>query len=238
MSILIEVALGTVDDARAAQDAGADRIELNSALELGGLTPSLGALRLVRTSVTLPVIAMVRPRPGGFVYSPGETLTMQRDAELLCGEGAAGVAFGFLNTDRNIDVRATEAIVKQVAGKCETVFHRAFDLTADPLAALETLIELGVTRVLTSGQARSAAEGIELIQTLIERARGRIEVLPGAGITAANARYIVERTGAGQLHGSFSEKRADFAGIVCDGAYRATSAEMIRATRAALGATV
>jgi copper homeostasis protein len=179
---------------------------------------------------------MLRPRAGGFVYSPGEILTIQRDADLLGAEGVAGVAFGFLTSDRTIDSAATRALVRQLGGKVETVFHRAFDVSPDPLEALETLVDLGVTRVLTSGQARGAAEGSEVIRKLIERARERIEILPGCGITAANARSIVERTGARQVHGSFSEMKQDFAGVVCDGAYRATSAAMIRATREALRA--
>jgi copper homeostasis protein len=148
----------------------------------------------------------------------------------------AGVVFGFLKGNRTIDREATRELVRQVGGKVETVFHRAFDVTPDPLEAMETLIDLGVTRVLTSGQARGAAEGAEVISKLIERARGRIEILPGAGITAANARDIVERTGARQVHGSFSEVKQDFAGVVCGGTYRATGAAMVRATREALRA--
>jgi copper homeostasis protein len=234
MSILIEVAAGTVDDAVAAREAGADRVELNGGLELGGLTPSVGAVRLVREGARLPVIAMLRPRAGGFVYSQGEVKTIRRDAEVLCAEGVAGVAFGFLKGDRTIDLDATRELVRQLGGKVEAVFHRAFDVTPDPLAALETLVDLGLTRVLTSGQARGATEGAEVIRRLVERARGRIEILPGAGITAANARQIVERTGARQLHGSFSEVKHDSAGMVCEGAYRATSAARVRATREAL----
>ena len=234
MSILIEVAAGTVEDALAAREGGADRVELNAGLELGGLTPSVGALRLVRESAGLPVVVMLRPRPAGFVYSATEMLTVRRDAEVFCAEGATGVAFGFLKSDRTIDLNATRALVTQLGRKVETVFHRAFDLTPDPLVALEALIDLGVTRVLTSGQASSAAQGAELIRNLIERARGRIEVLPGGGIRATNARSIVRRTAATQLHGTFSEKREDFAGVVCDGGYRVTSAAMIRATREAL----
>jgi copper homeostasis protein len=234
MSILIEVAAGTVDDAVAAREGGADRVELNGGLELGGLTPSVGTVRLVREAAGLPVIAMLRPRAGGFVYSPRELLTIQRDADLLVADGVAGVAFGFLNSDRTIDVHATRKLVRQLGGKVETVFHRAFDVTPDPLAALETLVDLGVTRVLTSGQARTAAAGAELIRKLVARARGRIEILPGSGITAVNVRSIVEQTGARQVHGSFSKTKQDFAGVVCDATYRATSAALIRATREAL----
>jgi copper homeostasis protein len=235
MAILLEVAIATLADARVARAAGADRLELNAALELGGLTPSLGTLALIQETVLLRVIAMLRPRPGGFGYSDAEFLSMQRDADLLLAQGAAGLAFGILRGDRTIDVDRTRALVRQISPSREAVVHRAFDLTTDPLAALESLIDCGVTRILTSGQKPTAVAGADLIGQLIERAGGRIEILPGAGVTPDNAAALIARTGATQLHGSFSEVVEDRAQPICEGGYRATSARLVAATRAAVG---
>jgi copper homeostasis protein len=178
---------------------------------------------------------LIRPRPGGFVYGDDPFLTMRRDADLALAHGADGLVFGLLRSDHSIDRPRTSALVAQ-AGRRQTVFHRAFDLTPDPFAALETLIDLGVTRVLTSGQQPAAPDGADLIRRLIERAAGRIEILPGAGVTPANAAALIARTGATQLHGTFSVPRANPAGPVCDGGYRATSAQLIADTRTALRA--
>lgn len=232
--ILLEVAVSTVDDARTAHAEGADRLELNAALELGGLTPSMGTLLAVKEATPLPVVVMVRPRAGGFVYSEAEFATMLRDVELAVRHGADGVATGVLNGDRTIDRIRTRALLERLDGRVEGVFHRAFDLTPDPLAALETLIELGVKRVLTSGQQSGALEGGQLIGRLIERAAGRIEVLPGSGVTAGNVAAVVAMTGADQVHGSFSEEASDYAGPVCPARYRVTSALRLRETRAVL----
>jgi copper homeostasis protein len=233
--ILIEVAVGGVEGARVAHECGADRIELNAGLELGGLTPSLGALLEVRSETPLPVITMVRPRAGGFVYSADEFRTMERDVELMLEHGAEGVAFGVLTADGKLDLMRTRALSERVGrARRDVVFHRAFDRTPDPFTALDQLIDLGVRRVLTSGQRASAVEGADLIRRLIEHARGRIEVLPGAGIRAGNVAELVRVTGAGQVHGSFSERRVDPAGPVGEGGYVVTSARELRETRGAL----
>jgi len=163
---------------------------------------------------------------------------MRRDADLLLSHGAAGLAFGLLTDERTIDVPRTRALLRQIGPNRQSVFHRAFDVTADPFAALETLIDLGFKRVLTSGQARSAPAGAELIRRLIERAAGRIEILPGGGITADNAAALIAQTAAIQLHGSFSVPCDDRADPVCDGRHRVTSAQRLQATRAALARRV
>jgi len=231
MPILIEVAIATLADAQTAHQAGATRLELSSALQLGGLTPSLGTLQTIKSTIPLPIIAMLRPRPAGFVYSPSDFITMHRDAALLLESGAAGLAFGFLTSDRKLDIPRIAQFVKLITTN-QSVFHRAFDLVPNPLEALERLIDLGITRILTSGQKPAAAEGADLIQKLIERAAGRIEILPASGITPENAADLVAQTGATQLHGSFSEPREDPAMPVCPSQYSATSARRIRAIRA------
>jgi copper homeostasis protein len=166
--ILLEICCGSLDDAIEAEAGGADRLELCSALFLGGLTPSLGTIVEADRRLAIPFLAMVRPRGGGFRYSAPEFASMERDVELARGR--------------------------------ETVFHRAFDVTPDPFVALDQLVDLGITRVLTSGQKDSVPEGAPLIRRLLEHADGRIEVLPGGGIAAWNVRECVERTGCRQVH--------------------------------------
>ena len=208
--VLLEVCIATADDATAAGAGGADRLELNGALELGGLTPSAGTLAEVRAACGLPVVGMVRPRPGGFCYSAAEFRTMRRDADALLAGGAVGVVFGILDAGGRVDAGRCGEIVRQVGPAAEgAVFHRAFDYTPEPFEALEQLIDLGVRRVLTSGQRPTAGEGAELIAELVRRARGRIEILPGSGVRAGNAAALVDWTGCDQIHGSFREKCPD-----------------------------
>jgi copper homeostasis protein len=212
--VTVEICIASVDDAVAAAGGGADRVELNAALEVGGLTPSLGTLLEVRSAVSLPVIAMARPRPGGFCYSGAEFRTLRRDVDVALDHGADGVAFGLLTPDGRVDVRQCRQVVEQVGsrpgGRFQgAVFHRAFDFTPDPLEALDTLIDLGIQRVMTSGQRRTAVEGADLIAALVRRAAGRIEILPAGGIRPGNAAALLARTGCDQLHASLRERRAD-----------------------------
>lgn len=198
-STLLEICCGSAEDAMEAAAGGADRVELCSALFIGGLTPSLGSLIEVKRQAQVPVIAMNRPRQAGFCYSPTEFGVMERDAELLVENGADGVVFGVLNADGTVDLKRTRNLRERIGGR-QAVFHRAFDVTPDPFRALEELIDLGIIRVLTSGQKNGAPEGAELIKQLRERAEGRIEILPGAGITIENVREFVGRTGCEQVH--------------------------------------
>jgi copper homeostasis protein len=206
--VLLEVPVASVEDALAAQAGGADRIELNAALALGGLTPSLGTLIEVKSAVALPVLVMIRPRPGGFAYGGPDFQVMRRDAELALRQGADGIAFGILTGEGRVDGDHCRRLLRQV-GDREAVFHRAFDVTPDPFAALEQLIELGFRRVMTSGQEESAYNGVKLIAELIRRAAGRIEVLPAAGINRFTVTDVVARTGCGQVHASLRMKRDD-----------------------------
>jgi copper homeostasis protein len=203
MRRILEVCVTSADEARASEVAGADRLELNAALALDGLTPSPGMLQSVLEATALPVIAMVRPRPGGFCPSDADFAAMQIDVEWLCEAGAAGIAFGVLQPDGSIDAPRCRRIREIVAGRGEVVFHRAFDAVADPFVALEQLIDLGLTRLMTSGGAPTALAGAEIIRQLIERARERIEILPAGGIGPDNVRQLVARTGCRQIHGSF-----------------------------------
>lgn len=206
--LLIEVCCGSTDDTIEAEKGGAARVELNSALFLGGLTPSLGSIIETKKRLSIPVIVMIRPRAGGFCYTEGEMAVMLHDARLAIEHGADGLAFGILTQDGSIDADRCRQIVELVGAK-DAVFHRAFDVTPDPLDALDQLVELGFTRILTSGQQKSVPEGAELIKKLIDYAGDRIEILPGGGIRRHNILAIVEQTAARQVHLSAFEQRSD-----------------------------
>lgn len=206
--VLMEICVASVDDAVAAVAAGADRLELNSALVLGGLTPSSALFTEVRRRVLVPVIPMVRPRAGGFAYSDADFEVMLRDARSFVGGGADGLAFGVLKPNGTVDPDRCRQL-RDVCGGRQAVFHRAFDVSPDPFEALEVLIDLGFTRVMTSGQAESALAGAELIAELRRRAAGRIEVLPAAGINPQTAAEFVARTGCDQIHASVRTTSSD-----------------------------
>jgi copper homeostasis protein len=199
--VLLEICVASVDDAVAAVAHGADRLEVNSALSLGGLTPSAGLFAEVRRRVTVPLIAMVRPRSGGFCYSANDFQVMRRDAEALLHAGADGIAFGILTADGEVDRNRCRQL-RDSCGDRDAVFHRAFDVTPDPFAALDALIDLGFTRVLTSGRAESALRGADRLVGLRYRATGRIEILPASGINSTIAAELVRRAGCDQVHAS------------------------------------
>jgi copper homeostasis protein len=197
-----------VDDCIAAESGGADRIELCAAIATGGLTPSLGTLIEAKRRVRIPLVAMVRPREGGFCHSEEDFATMQRDAALLLEHGADGIVFGVLDSDGSVDTKRCGELLEVAGGKA-AVFHRAFDVVPDPSRALGELIDLGFTRVLTSGQKKTAVDGRELIGRLIAQAGPRIEVLAGGGVRAHNVRQLVEVTHCTQVHMTAFSARID-----------------------------
>ncbi|MGE5110069.1 MAG: copper homeostasis protein CutC [Acidobacteriaceae bacterium] len=198
-NVLLEVCCGSLDDAIEAERGGAQRVELCSCLFLGGLTPSIGSVIEARRRLKIPIIAMVRPRGGGFCYTQAEFAAMQHDARAMLDAGAEGVVFGILNPDGTIDIERNR-VLREIAGSHQSVFHRAIDVTPDPFSALEQLISLGFTRVLTSGQHDSVPEGLDLIRQLIERAGDRIEIMPGGGIKPYAIPEILRVTRCRQLH--------------------------------------
>ena len=205
-NIIIEICCGSYEDALAAYRGGVRRIELNNALYMGGLTPSLASLKLTKKNTDMKVICMVRPRGGGFCYSQEDFEVMKLDGEFLMANGADGLAFGCLNSDCTIEESQTAAlteIVKKYNG--EAVFHRAFVCTADPYRATEQLIDAGINRILTSGQKQKAEEGVPLIAALQKKYGSRIELLAGSGINAGNALDIIKATGINQIHSSCKE---------------------------------
>ncbi len=239
MPILIEIVCESVEDAKATEQGGADRIELCVGLTgTGGLTPTLALLSEVKAATRLPVIVMVRPRPGGFCYNKGEIAVMVRDAEALVQAGADGLVFGILNGDGTVNKTACQEIadVAQQA-KRQIVFHRAFDVTPDLPETLKTLIGLDFTRVLTSGGRKAAEAGAETLRQLHEAAKNRIEILPGGGIRAHNVRALVERTGCRQVHLAPLTTHTDptaTRGEVSYGTHSCVEAESVQAVRRAL----
>lgn len=210
MERIIEICCGSYEDALAAYHGGAKRVELNSALYLGGLTPSLGELILTKKNTDLKVITMVRPRGAGFCYNEAEFETMKTDAELMLENGADGIAFGCLDKNGNIDEAQTKemtAIIKKHHG--EAVFHRAFDCVSDPYGSMEKLIAIGIDRILTSGLKAKAMQGLELIRELQKRYGDKMEILAGSGINASNAKEIMDKTGISQVHSSCKSWRCD-----------------------------
>ena len=197
--ILLEICCGSADDVIEAERGGANRVELNSNLFQGGLTPTVGALRVVKQRVHIPVMTMVRPRAGGFCYTEAEYAVAQADARVLLENGADGLVFGFLHEDGTVDADRTREMVA-IAGGRPTVFHRALDVVPDWKRALDQLISLGVTRVLTSGQQSDVFFALDTIREMIEYVDGAIEILPGAGITLQNVDKVVAATGCKQVH--------------------------------------
>lgn len=207
--ILFEVCCGSAEDAIASYKGGAARVELNSDLFHGGLTPTLGTLLTVRKHCPdLKIICMVRPREGGFCYTETEFETMKEDARILTENGADGIAFGILREDGTIDRERCAEMVR-VIGKKESVFHRAIDVVPDWKEAMDVLMELHVTRILTSGQKPTVPEGAFTIKEMIDYADGRIEILPGAGIRSANVEWVKNITGTKMVHASMHRVQYD-----------------------------
>lgn len=195
----LEVAVATARSAATAESAGAARVELCASLIEGGVTPSLGLLQTVRRTVKFPIHVLIRPRGGDFLFDAAEIDAMLADIRLVREAGADGVVVGALDPEGNIDAALT-ALLIEVAQPLDVTFHRAFDLARDPAAALETLIALGVDRVLTSGQAPTALEGIGTIRALVGQAAGRIAIMAGGSVTPEAAARLVAETGVQEIH--------------------------------------
>lgn len=233
----LEICVDDLAGIEAAVRGGADRIELCSALELGGLTPSPALLaRAVGTDV--PVHAMIRPRAGDFIYDAGEITLIAHDLRRALSLGAAGVVVGALRTDGTLDAEALTRF-REAAGKAALVLHRAIDLTPDPVAAVEEACQLGIDKILTSGGEKTVAAGLGTLTRMVEVAAGRLSIIAGSGVTTENAADIVRETGVREVHSSASERGAEpdarsLAFGFAAGPRRTTSAAIVERLRTAL----
>lgn len=201
MTVLLEVCVDDAAGLAAAVAGGTDRVELCAALALGGLTPPAGLMALAARA-PVPVLAMIRPRAGDFCWSPDEMAAMRAEIEAVRAAGLAGVVLGASLPDGRLDVAALKGLVRH-AGGLDLTLHRCFDLVPDPFRALEEAIDLGFRRILTSGLARTAPEGAALLARLVGAARGRISIMPGAGIGPETVAALAG-VGYSEIHASCS----------------------------------
>jgi copper homeostasis protein len=197
--VLVEACVETVDGARAAETGGAGRIELCAGLIEGGTTPSAGAITQARERIAIPLFVIVRPRGGDFVYSDDDLAVMRRDIASAASAGADGVVIGALTSAGRVDSAIVRELV-ELARPMQVTFHRAFDVTRDFADSLEALVDAGVDRVLTSGGAATAVEGIATLASLVRQAGNRIVVMAGGRITESTAAQIVRETGVREIH--------------------------------------
>ncbi|HKK60394.1 MAG TPA: copper homeostasis protein CutC [Salinivirga sp.] len=197
----LEICCYTAESAILAEAADAHRIELCDNYAEGGTTPSFATIQKVVDNLDIPVNVIVRPRGGDFVYSEIEYAIIKEDVRMIKELGANGVVVGFLSANGEIDLSRTKTII-EIVGNMEVTFHRAFDMCKDPYRALDQLIDLGVTRVLTSGAQNTAMEGAELIAKLVEKAGDKISIMPGSGINAENISKLLAHTNAFEFHSS------------------------------------
>ena len=188
--LIVETPVYTVDGALAAAESGVDRLELCADYGEGGVTASAGMLGFLKSRLTIPVFAMIRPRGGDFVYGTDELSVMARDIGVLGSLGADGFVFGALTPAGEVDEAACAGLIAAAAGRPCT-FHRAVDVAADPAEALEVIIRLGFRRVLTSGAADRVQDGLQLIASLHRIAAGRIIVMPGGGLEPQDVRSLI-----------------------------------------------
>lgn len=227
---ILEVCIDSVASAIAAEKGGANRLEVCNSLAVGGTTPSHGLMRACAESTSLPLMMMIRPHDGGFVYSEDDIKTMLHDIAAANELGAHGVVFGALTPTQEIDVPTTERLIA-AARPLDVTFHRAFDVCVNAVTAMEQLLQLNVDRLLTSGQSATAEQGGDAIRSLVEKADGQMAILAGAGINAANVVAVVDQTGVQEVHASCSHSVAVAVahGEVAFGVgRRETSAEIVR----------
>ncbi|MCR4872966.1 MAG: copper homeostasis protein CutC [Bacteroidales bacterium] len=204
----IEICCGSIQSAANAKAGGAVRVELCQGLVEGGTTPSPATIQYAVRELGLKVFVLVRPRGGDFCYNELEVKTMEEDVAFCKEAGASGIVVGFLHPDGSIDTELTRRFV-ELSAPLPVTFHRAFDECADPLNALEQIIECGCARILTSGCKPTAMEGAEMLQQLVKQADGRITILAGSGVTPENAVALREKTGVKEIHGSCKKTRPD-----------------------------
>lgn len=206
MAKVLEVCVDSIESAVAAIRGGADRLELCSSLTEGGLTPTPGLLIQIQhvNHVKIPIYCMLRCRPGNFIYKPEEIEIMKDDARILRKQGADGFVFGALTSNGEVDMKNCREIIK-ASYPLPVTFHRAFDFCKRPTIEIEVIIDLGFTRLLTSGKQKTAQMGVKLIKLLKDQVGNRLIIMAGAGITKDNVEFIIEHTECKEIHGSFKK---------------------------------
>ncbi|MFL5616942.1 MAG: copper homeostasis protein CutC [Gemmatimonadaceae bacterium] len=212
MTILIEAAVESLEDALDAIAGGADRLELCADLDAGGVTPARALVAEVLAQVTVPVLIMIRPRPGDFVYSRSELDRMRDDIASARELGTAGVVLGVLDASRRVDTIATRELLT-VARERPVTFHRAIDETPDVLEAIDMLASLGVARVLSSGAAPTALDGAETLASMVARAGDAVHIVAGGGVRAHNVAAIVRRAHVPEVHARCGRNASRIRGI-------------------------
>ena len=198
----LEICANSFQSALNAQIAGADRIELCTELALGGITPSHGLIEKVVSELDIEVYVLIRPRSGNFTYTDEEFDVMKRDIEFCKRIGCQGIVSGILMKDNSIDIKRTEQLLK-LSSPLDFTFHRAFDLIPNAVEGLQQLMDIGVPRILSSGQQPSAEQGLPLLKKLLQLSQSKISIMPGAGISANNA-HLFKEAGFREIHCSAS----------------------------------
>jgi copper homeostasis protein len=238
-NILLEVCVEDAAGLMAAVEGGADRVELCSALSVGGLTPSPGLMALAG-EVDIPVYAMIRPRPGDFVFNAGDISVMRGDIEAARAAGLAGVVLGASRPDGSLDVATLRLLVEHAAGFGCTL-HRAFDLVPDFAEAIDIAVALGFERILTSGGAKKALDGVDALASIMTAANGRVSIMPGSGVTLETIGGLLSRLSVREVHSSCSidkpahDPRLLSLGFVAPSSNR-TDADVVRKLKARLTA--
>lgn len=201
---ILEICAFNIQSALNAQAGGAHRVELCENPSDGGTTPSFGTVKIIREKLTIPIHVLIRPRGGNFCYSTEEFDAMKEDVKAFKTLRVDGFVIGILNRNSEIDIKQCEELIK-VCGNASITFHRAFDCVKNVELALEQIIQLGCHRILTSGQHKSAFEGMEVLSKLVQKAADRIIIMPGGGINISNIEQIVKETNAKELHMSLTQ---------------------------------
>ncbi len=224
-TMLLEICIDSLASARAARNGGADRLEVCSALAVGGTTPSTSLVEHCVNELGMPSMIMIRPHDGGFVYSEDDLRTMIGSIRVAKSLGIQGVVFGALTPDRKIDLESCKRLLEHSDG-LEVTFHRAIDVAADPLDALAAIEQLGFSRVLTSGQNSTAIEGAGVIRQMVQQSTV-IKVLAGSGVNASNVTELIKQTGVQEVHASASitTSEAQTQGAVSFGSHRSVTCE-------------
>lgn len=197
--IKVEICVDSVDSAVAAQAGGADRVELCDNLMEGGTTPSFGAIEVARKLLNIKLHVIIRPRGGDFLYSATEFEIMKRDIEAAKSLGVDGVVIGLIDSDGNVDVPRTAELV-ELSRPMTVTFHRAFDVCRDPLKAIDELAEIGVDRILTSGQEATAVEGLDMLADCVQHAADRITIMACGNLSERNINRVISSTGVSEVH--------------------------------------